>query len=167
MTPEGPVRISVWRRLGSFRSGRGPLGVLLTLAWISATCGPEPPPEEAFYLAASESLGAQAHGGRPKTLNPRLVSLDNPRLPERVLAKFRSLGYEIMETAEEDPAGATYYLSTITRLAGDTVRIRVHISMGGRYGSMDRGDSWWEVIGVCREGCEVVGVTPVDNRSWR
>jgi len=141
-------------------------GVISLLVWGLLACGPGPPREEPLYVLAAEALGSQAYRDRQKVVNPRLVSLDNPRLPHRVLDAFRNRGYEIMETVEEDSTRATYYLSTPTLVAGDTFQIRVHVSLGGRMGSMERGDTWWLVTGICGEGCGIVEVTPVDNRSW-
>ena len=142
------------------------LSGLLALAMLGGCEGPASPYED-LYLLAAEALGPEAHGDRQRVVSPVLVALDNPRLPHGVLRDFRNRGYEIFGgSGEEDPEKATYYLTIPAPLPNDRYRLRVHVSLGGRMGSMDRGDTWWIVTGSCAPECRVLEVRPAENRSW-
>lgn len=131
-------------------------------------CGSPPSPEEPLFLMAAEALGPEAHKERLKVVNPILVALDNPRLPERVLEDFREQGYEVFGgSGEEDPEKATYYFTVPRPLGNDEYQLRIHVSMGSRFGARERGDTWWLVTGSCKDRCRIVEVQAVGNRSWQ
>lgn len=148
-------------------SAKGLLSLGLT-ALVLVSCAEPPSPGEPLYLLAAEALGPEAHQGRQKVINPIRISLDNPRFPDRILEEFVDHGYEMLgPDGEEDPEKATYYFTVIRPLENDRYQLRVHVSMGSRFGSMDRGDTWWIVTGSCTEVCRVLEVEPADNRGWR
>jgi len=139
----------------------------LFLLLLSVGCGEGGGQADDLFLAAAEALGQEAYAGRERVVNPHLIAPENPLIPERVLSEFREGGFEIMEgVGEEDPTKATLYFSLPRPLEGSQYEIRIYVSMGARFGSMDRGDTWWRVIGECVEGCRVLETIQTDNEPW-
>ena len=117
---------------------------------------------DGLYLLAATALGAEAHQDRAMVVNPRLLGPANPRISEGVLAGFEEAGIEVMGgDGLEDPEKATLYFTPPEALDEGRYRLRVYVSLGARPGRMDRGDSWWEVVAECREGCEVLETTSI------
>ena len=88
-------------------------------------------------------------------------------MTKKVLSAFREAGLEIMGgTGEEDATKATLYFSPPRLSEEGRYEIRIHVSLGARFGSMDRGDTWWRVIGECDERCRVLETIQTDNVPW-
>jgi hypothetical protein len=146
--PRLPVLLSVLLLVGFSGCGEGDKGANL-------------------YLLAAGALGPEAHQDRTKVVNPFLLAPDNPRLPGEALAKLLDAGYETMEDeGQEDPGKATLYFTPLEELGEDRYRLRIHVSLGARFGTMHRGDTWWLVEMECREECRVLEITATSSPGW-
>lgn len=133
---------------------------LLTLLLLPGCRGEDA--RDGLYLLAANALGPEAHENREVVVNPRLLGPGNPRIPEEALRGLEEAGFGILGgNGLEDPEKATIYFTSPEALEEGRYRLRVYVSLGARPGRMDRGDSWWEVLADCQEGCEVLETTSI------
>ncbi len=102
---------------------------------------------DGFYALAAGALGPEAHRDRPMVVSPLFLAPENPRMPESALQLLRDGGIEVMGPAGvEDPEKATLYFTPPEALEDGRYALRVYVSLGARFGRMDRGDSWWQAV---------------------
>lgn len=142
-------------------------GVPLLLLFLGVGCGDGGGEADDLFLLAAEALSPEAYAGRPRVVNPFLISQGNPPMTKKVLSAFREAGLEIIGgTGEEDPTKATLYFSSPRLSEEGRYEIQVHVSLGARFGSRNRGDTWWRVVGECKEGCRVLEAIQTDSKPW-
>lgn len=117
---------------------------------------------DGLFLLAAEALGPEAHKNREMVVNPRLLGQENPRIPDRALLLLQEAGFGLTGAdGQEDPEKATLYFTPPEALEEGRYQLRVFVSMGARFGTMHRGDTWWRVLVECRERCEVLEITSI------
>jgi len=122
---------------------------------------------DGLYLLAATALGPEAHHDRPKVVNPRLLAPDNPRMPAGAVYILQEGGFELMgDDGLEDPEKATFYFRPLERLEGNLYQVEIYVSLGARFGTMDRGDTWWRTEIRCDGACRVEAVTPISPPGW-
>jgi hypothetical protein len=118
---------------------------------------------DGFYALAAGALGPEAHQDRPLVANPLFLAPENPRMPESALQLLRDGGIEVMGPAGvEDPEKATLYFTSPEALEDGRYALRVYVSLGARFGRMDRGDSWWQAVIECQEVCSVREIASIN-----
>ena len=140
-----------------------PRTLFLILLLFFAGCR-ERDEKDGLFLLAARALGPEAHQDREMVFNPRLLGPENPRMSGEAISLLQEGGLELTGgDGLEDPQKATLYFTPPEVLEEGRYELRVYVSLGARFGTMHRGDTWWRVLVDCPEVCEVQEIARISS----
>ncbi|MFC1661436.1 hypothetical protein ACFL3S_08315 [Gemmatimonadota bacterium] len=145
--------------------------VALVLFSFLVACGTSELPGRIYVLAVG-AVPEDAFRNREVEVSPLLLGPGLPRMADGTLDLPRREGLTISEGDGSERGGpmaagpATAFFTLPDTLSPGRYRVGVFLSLGERFGQMDRGDTWWRVEVDCLEECQVVQVEESSRGEW-